>query len=242
MFILKIIACITMLIDHIGYSYGIEFFRIIGRISFPIFAFLITSGYIHTKNLNKYFMRLFIFSLLVEIPYNYFINGNLLNIGLNNIFFTLTLGLLSIHIYKLMMNSKYKKLTFIPIFMICLLGGFLKVSYGFMGVLLILTFYIFRNSRKKAAIAFFILTLLPVISYYLIPSNITFVSLFIPFNYSIDWLWVQTARLFALIPIFLYNGQKGYIAKSKIQNKCIQYAFYLFYPIHIIILALLTRY
>ena len=71
---LKIIAIITMIIDHLGYAiFGeFSFFNYIGRIAFPIFAFQISEGYIHTKNLKKYFLRLFLFAIISQIPFMLF--------------------------------------------------------------------------------------------------------------------------------------------------------------------------
>ena len=71
-FVLKIIAIITMFIDHIGYIFSngkISYFNYIGRLAFPIFAFQISEGYLHTKNLKKYFLRLFLFALISQIPF-----------------------------------------------------------------------------------------------------------------------------------------------------------------------------
>ena len=73
-FVLKIIAVITMTIDHSGYLIfgGSSFMNFIGRIAFPIFAFQITEGYTHTHNLKKYFLRLFAFALISQIPFMLF--------------------------------------------------------------------------------------------------------------------------------------------------------------------------
>ena len=73
-FTLKIIALITMFIDHSGYVFmgSFSFCNFIGRIAFPIFAFQITEGYLHTKNLRKYFLRLFLFALISQIPFALF--------------------------------------------------------------------------------------------------------------------------------------------------------------------------
>ena len=70
-FALKLIAIISMLFDHAGYAiYGkLSWCNFIGRLAFPIFAFQITEGYIHTKNLKNYFFRLGIFALISQIPF-----------------------------------------------------------------------------------------------------------------------------------------------------------------------------
>ena len=86
-FTLKIIALITMFIDHSGYVFAgnFSFCNFIGRIAFPIFAFQISEGYKHTKNLKKYFLRLGIFALISQIPFSLFTfkyhGGNILNLN-----------------------------------------------------------------------------------------------------------------------------------------------------------------
>lgn len=101
-YVLKIIAVITMFIDHIGYvvyTGKIPYLNFIGRLAFPIFAFQISEGYIHTKNLKKYFFRLFLFAIISQIPFMLF-ESIFINEFYLNVFFTLFLGLLSIFIYE----------------------------------------------------------------------------------------------------------------------------------------------
>ena len=166
-FALKIIAVITMFIDHFGYIvYGqVSFFNYIGRLAFPIFAFQISEGYIHTKNLKNYFIRLTIFGVISQIPYMLFLSTYKENILCPNIFFTLILGLLCITVYdkfkiknKSIMdnssNSNYKHKCFInnllgiffPL-IIMSLSELLNFDYGFFGVALIFIFYIFKNNK-----------------------------------------------------------------------------------------------
>ena len=100
-FVIKIIACITMVLDHIKYAIpctnGIltEYF---GRISFPLFAFLITEGYVHTKDFKKYCLRLLIFGIISQIPFMLFrtLVGEW---KMLNIMFTMLLGLIAIFVY-----------------------------------------------------------------------------------------------------------------------------------------------
>ena len=106
-FTLKIIAVITMFIDHIGYivyNGKIPYLNFIGRLSFPIFAFQISEGYIHTKNLKKYFFRLFLFAIISQFPFMLF-DSLFIDEFYLNVFFTLLLGLLSIFIYDKLNNK-----------------------------------------------------------------------------------------------------------------------------------------
>ncbi len=100
-FIIKIIACITMVLDHIKYVYepSVNFVTLyLGRISFPLFAFLATEGYFHTSNIKKYFQRLITFGIISQIPFMIFrmYVGNWMML---NIMFTLILGLMAILIF-----------------------------------------------------------------------------------------------------------------------------------------------
>ena len=99
-FVLKIIALISMLSDHLGYIiFGrFSFMNCIGRLAFPIFAFSITEGFNHTKNLKKYLYRLSIFAIVSQIPFMLFMSTFTSRFSLN-ILFTLLLGLIAISIY-----------------------------------------------------------------------------------------------------------------------------------------------
>ncbi len=101
-FALKIIAIVSMFCDHFGDAYigSFSFFNLIGRIAFPIFAFQISEGFIHTKSIKKYFLRLGIFALISQIPFWLFVHKFLGTNDLSlNVFFTLFLGLLGIYLY-----------------------------------------------------------------------------------------------------------------------------------------------
>ena len=89
-FTLKLIAILSMTIDHIGYLLfpKVTLLRIVGRIAFPIFAYLIAEGFVHTGDVKKYLLRLGIFAILSEIPYDLVISGNVLDLEQQNIFFT----------------------------------------------------------------------------------------------------------------------------------------------------------
>lgn len=174
--ILKVIAMFTMLVDHIGYLFfpSMMIFRTIGRIAFPIFAYLIGIGYNHTSSLKKYMLRLFIFALVTQIPYSFF-NRSLTFEPFNlNILFTLLLGLVFIHLINdcigLMKSEISKKHLRLPINIIFLLSiltineqvkflGYGRgLEYGWYGIVLILIFYYTKGHTILLIINYIVLT------------------------------------------------------------------------------------
>lgn len=186
-FILKILACIFMLIDHIGFLFFPKqiLFRIIGRLAFPIFAFQISIGYEKAHSKEKYILRMLIFTIVSQIPFylqHKYGNNNdvILNVGA-----TLTCGLLAIYCL-----DKIKKpwLKYISIGLIILLSIVVPMDYKWYGVLMIIIFYLFRNDKLGIGVFYSLL----VISYCHINNSI--------FNLP---------AIYALLPILLYNGKKG---------------------------------
>ena len=218
-FYLKIIAVISMLFDHVGYflhSGNFSFFNYLGRFAFPIFAFQISEGYLHTRNLKKYLFRLGIFALISQIPFMLFRSI----IGKNewkmlNIMFTLVFGFVGILAYDKIKN----KWISIPVMLaIAILGKIVRVDYGWYGILFIYIFYIFKDKQAiilPASIAL-------VVTYY---ASIYKMNFF----HNIIYLQILFILL-SLIPIYMYNGEKGRSMKK---------FFYLFYPIHLLIVYLI---
>ncbi|PKM93424.1 MAG: hypothetical protein CVU84_15675 [Firmicutes bacterium HGW-Firmicutes-1] len=217
---LKIIACLIMLIDHIGVLLFPQYFllRIIGRLAFPIFAFLIVEGYFHTKDLKKYFIRLGLFAMLSEVPFDRAFNHAWLEFGSQNVFFTLFIGLIAIAIY-----DKYARKSLVIAVvgtMLCvMLNALVRGDYSMIGVLVILGFYHYRNQQIKILL-------------WLLIINGIYVALQVS---NLDQLTLRaSAQLFELLAlpiIFVYNGKKGLRLK---------YLFYIFYPTHLLILYTIT--
>ena len=174
--ILKIIAIITMLIDHIGYGFfpQLLIYRAIGRIAYPIFAYHIVVGYRKTSNLKNYALRLGVFALISQVPYLFFGKGL-------NIFFTLLIGLLCIYLFE---ENKRLILGILLISLPLIHSSVLRFDYGLYGVLTILLFHVFYNDRKKVFIGFTFLTLLYCfdINFYLQMFAVLAVPLF-----YVDW-------------------------------------------------------
>lgn len=170
---LRIIALITMVIDHVGLVFFPDYFifRIIGRLAFPLFAFGIAQGYLHTKNLSKYLQRILLLALISQPIFYLLLNQEALNIC-----FTLTLGLSAIYLYD---KGKEWWIKVFGILSILILGQWLNVEYGAYGILLILCFHIFRNN----------------ILLILFGSLLVFAQTLL--NYD------QILNLFAIIPLFL---------------------------------------
>lgn len=221
--LLKIIAVVCMLIDHLAFLilphlelfsepiglFGKEFTiiklgRLIGRVAFPIFAFLITEGFLHTKNHKKYGINLFAFALVSEIPYNLFLSGKIFNINSQNVYFTLFLGFLALYVLDNIKNDTEKA---IYIFGIVVLSLVLKGDYGVKGVILILVLYLLKNQLPLASVL------------------------------SLGLLSGGVAAWCAFLPINMYNGKRGFI-----KGKATKYAFYAFYPVHLLILFAIKKF
>lgn len=183
---LKIIAIVSMLIDHTAavlVEPGTTQYNImrsyIGRLAFPIFCFLLVEGFIHTKDIRKYALRLGIFALVSEIPFNLAFMGDAYDTYHQNVFFTLFIGLLVLIGIKAF--DKYKVVCIGIIIVGCLLAKYLKTDYNYMGVLMILCFYYFRDN-----IATLFVGILPL-----------------------NMILGQSIAVLTLIPIRLYNGKRG---------------------------------
>ena len=175
-----------MFLDHYHYVVGgSEILNVIGRIAFPIFAFTLNEGYVHTRSLKKYLLRLFIFAVSIQMPsilfgYDYPMN----------IFFTLFLGLLSIYIFNLKKINIILKIILIGF--VLFFSQKFKLDYGIYGILVIINFNIFRNNKFKILMNFLVLNI----------YNIIFPKVF-------DLPDTQLFSLISLVFIFMYNGEKG---------------------------------
>lgn len=144
-FTLKMIAIISMLADHIGYIFFPQdmVFRAVGRIAFPIFCFLIIEGFHHTRNHTNYLIRLCIFAIISEIPFDLAFFGTLMDWGHQNVFLTLAFGLAAIFCLEEMNTKRIYAIPFVLIFAASYL---VHCDYGIGGVLLICMFYLTRET------------------------------------------------------------------------------------------------
>ena len=187
-FTLKMIAIVAMLIDHVGAILfpQIEILRIIGRIAFPIFAYTLVEGFIHTRDVRKYLMRLGILAIISEIPFDLAFFRCAFAWGHQNVFFTLFLGILMLW---LAIQAPDKVRRFLYILAMLLLADFLNTDYGSWGLLMILVYYYFRESKLIKYIGIIII-------------NVFLMG------------YTQVYAPFALIPIAFYNGEQGIKCKK----------------------------
>lgn len=212
-FILKIIAMITMFCDHLGYAiYGkFSYFNYIGRLAFPIFAFGISEGYIHTRSKKNYLMRLFLFAIISQAPFMFFDSMFRTDFGLN-IFFTLFLGLVAIIGYE---QCKNKAFGLLLVACLGLTADALKMDYGYFGIFMIFIFHVFKENRMLMNLSFIGLCL------------IKYIPLYIKYNFYYAYIILFICTVLSLVFINLYNGKKG---------KDTKYLLYGFYPVHLILL------
>lgn len=238
-FTLKVIAVVTMLIDHTAATileraiYGNNFdtfvtpdnmqfwvtvylwMRIIGRMAFPIYCFLLVEGFTHTRNRWKYALRLFLFALVSELPFDLAFQKSYWDMSYNNVFFTLLLGLLTIMeidwiCKKSLFGDGIGGKAFKAVDILLTLGvmmwiaeNLLHTDYGASGIVAIVLIFLLYKSRNIAFGA-------AVVSLGVLSSVLEF------------------AALLMLLPIKAYNGTRG---------KNIKYFFYIFYPAHLAILV-----
>ena len=227
---LKIIAIITMVIDHFGYYFcdniPLELYytcRIIGRIAMPIFTYLVIEGYFHTSNLKKYLIRLFSFGCITQISFcilDFIAKDKSYNLAsLANILFVFVMLLIIIKLFENAIEKKSlkNKLIFvIALTIIIFLNKVIRFDYGIYLLLLGVAMYLSKKYIKDE-----IIYKISIVTIMLIQSLIMM-------------KWIQIFSVLAIIPIILYNGKLG--KKSKV----LKTLFYLIFPLQHIVMYLLS--
>lgn len=221
---LKIIALVTMFIDHFGAvviqrilsmpGFNHEFWntvywpvRNVGRLAFPIYCFLLVEGFLHTSNLKKYTGRMVLFALISEIPFNLSITGKFMNLHYQNVFWELVFGIGTMACLKAIEEKRcsYFWKVFLRLFTIAVFAfgaEALNFDYGIYGIISIAALYEFRQNKGTQLLAG-----------------------------AVSFCW-EPAAMAAFLPIALYNGKRG---------KSLKYVFYAFYPLHLLVLYLTAR-
>lgn len=232
---LKLIAVISMLLDHTGLAllyngvlyaetqmefdallgtpqganwyFVYRIMRFAGRLAFPIFCFLIVEGFLHTKDRKKYAFRLFLFALISEIPFDLVVSGTIWSPEQQNVYFTLLTGLAVLTGYEYFDGRYWLQMA---VTAAGFFGAFiLRSDYDAVGVAMILVLYLFRNDKKKQLLT---------------GAALGFLESFGPVGLG--------GAALAFIPLGKYNGQRG--------RRNLKYFFYWFYPVHLLLLFLVS--
>ena len=221
--VLKLIAIVSMLLDHVGKLFfpNVLILQIIGRLAMPIFAFFIAEGFHYTRNKLKYFLTIFIFAVIAQIPYNFLWQGL-------NILFTFACSLFLLWLWDCAKNLgiiekiMLRLIVFLVFMMLSCVAYLTKLDYRWYGILLPFVFYSLRNK--------------PILKFL---SFAAFTGLFVAEKIALAYPFVAFGsfmQLFAVGSVFLL----AFYNKSLSSNKKLKYVFYIFYPLHLIILLALT--
>ena len=227
---LRLLAILFMVLDHLWATVvpGNLWLTCLGRLAFPIFAFQLCEGYRYTSDYRRYCLRLLVFALLSEIPFNLFYAGSVIFPFHQNVLFTLLLGLLAIRQADMLRREegiKKKSLRCLALLLILAGGVVLFPDYGLMGVMTVLCFFVFRDHRL------FQLAAMAVLNIFTFKGQTIPVSLF---GLACDFP-IQGFALLALPLIWLYNGEKGRGGKG------LRLFWYIFYPLHMLALYFIQR-
>ena len=228
---LRLIACCLMLMDHMWATVipGANWLTYAGRLAFPIFAFQIAEGFFHTSDVKKYAKRLLIFGLISEIPFNMMYVSSPVYPFHQNVMFTLLLGLLIIwQIDNCRRNFSAKKAltTALSVCGLLILSVLTFPDYGIWGVLTIVLFYICHGLPFG-----WVLQIAGMVYINIIAAK--GLSIPVVIGGSEFMFPTQGFAVLSLLIIWLYNGKKGRSSKT------LQYGFYAFYPVHMLVLSLI---
>ncbi len=254
--VLKNVAVLTMTIDHVTafilkaylndigvasvytntwYWLG----RVIGRIAFVLYAFMIAEGALRTRNKLKYALRLLALAVISIVPHSYVNVGKFFNPKDLNIFFLLFAGLIAIYAWEWLKDHISRKsvsvvLRLLSTAAICAVSELCHFEYGLMGILLILVFYIYRYDFPKLAFACFLVTSIGYMIHVLaLNGPILWISHHS--DHLIEDLMrtdrIQIWGLLGLPFIYFYNGSKG--------RQLPKWFYYLYYPVHLGIIGLI---
>ena len=224
-----------MLLDHLYYAVAELpiWCTAAGRLAFPIFAFLLAEGFQHTRDLNRYILRMALFAALAEIPFNLFLGDGLFYPDHQSVLLTFTIALL-----VLVALRRAEESGSLPLRVLlasgALAGGYLladllKTDYAGPGVLTVACFYLLRGRLwwKRLLLTAAMLLIHAV----LLPSYYISLPLF---GRALEFP-LQALAVLALPLIWLYRGRQGPY------NRAVKYCYYGFYPVHLLLIWLGMR-
>ena len=207
---LKLIALISMLTDHVGFVFfpSVTWMRAVGRIAMPIFALCVSEGYYYSKNRNKYLIRIGIFALISEIPFDLCFRSTI-DLKHQNVMVSFFLAVCALVLFDAFCNISENELvntavSIVPVLFAAVLARGLRSDYSYIAVISVYIFYITRRLPYPVSVL----------------SGIGFISMI-----RIKGIYAYTGL--AGIPVLMYNGKRG---------KGLKYLFYVFYPLHLLIL------
>lgn len=229
---LHIMAMLFMLFDHLWGTIvpGQDWLTCIGRLAFPIFAFLIVEGYFHTKDFRKYLKRILLFAILSEIPFNLAMGSRLFYPIHQNVLWSFLISLLLIHWNERTKAKNLWKRILVGVSSVLVayfVGLLTFVDYHNAGILTVLTFYFFHRRKWWDYIGQL------VCMWYINVEILSGFAYQFQFGGNTFFIARQGLALLALIPIWLYQGNQGY------HSKWFQYTCYVFYPLHLLILGII---
>ncbi len=211
---LKLLAMLSMVFDHVGDMFfpGALWMRMIGRLAMPLFSFCIAEGYAHTGNKQRYLLRMGVFALVSEIPFDLAFEGRV-GLGHQNIMLSFFLSILALMLFDRIRGEGKEHAalkTLLGILCVCamaVLALLLKADYTVFAVLAVFLFYVLRDRHAllRCGVGVGFLALTRTVGYY-------------------------RATGLSLIPLLLYNGKRG---------RGLKWLFYAFYPGHLLLLYLL---
>ena len=232
--VLHVLAMVFMLCDHMWATVipGNDWLTCVGRLAYPLFAFMIAEGYFHTKNFKKYMLRLLLFAVIAEIPFNLVAGGRVFYPIHQNTLWTFLIALLMIHWNEQVKEQAEWRRLLVALASL-VLGGFTglitMVDYYHAGVLTVLVFYFFRGRKWWCYVG------QALCLWYLNAEMLG------GFGYELSlfgqsfFLARQSLALLSLPLIWLYRGNRGH------HSRVFQYACYAFYPAHLLVLGVLGR-
>ena len=218
--LLKLLAMVSMVFDHVGDMFFPEqtWMRMIGRLAMPIFSFCIAEGYAHTRDKNKYMLRMGLFAIVSELPFDLAFSRGL-DWGHQNIMLSFLISILALRLFDGILgqpdpeSGRFKAgraaLGVLAVLVMAGLALLLKADYTLFAVIAVFLFYVLRHRHPvlRSAVGVGFLALTRTVGYY-------------------------SATGLSLIPLLLYNGKKG---------RGLKWLFYAFYPGHLLLLYLLRR-
>ena len=220
-FALHIWAMLLMLCDHLQLTLlpDLPVLRCIGRLAFPLFAFMAVEGYLHTRSLKKYLLRLLMLAVISEVPFDLLVSGSVFDPMHQNVIWTIILGLCCIRAFENISADLKKILSAVVIIASLAAAIIARVDYSSAGVLTLLAFYAFRGNTLWCR-------LMQLLS-------LSFINLVLLGGIEFAFPY-QALAVLSLPIIWLYDGSQGP------HNGFIKAANYIFYPAHMLILALFS--